>query len=150
MRTIRTYLIISLLVSVVGGLMAMSNISQATKASTSPSSIITTEVSGMNSYIQLTGHQLIIINKNHFDWTNVHLKLVSDLGAGPSLPELDKRYEVAMTLPKLPARSTFTVAAGEWGNDHPGQAQLGLSTPSHLSIQCDTPYGVCTWSGRWK
>jgi hypothetical protein len=67
----------------------------------------------MNPYIQFTGHQLVIINKNNFDWTNVQFKLVSELGADALLPELDKRHETVMMLPRLRARSTYTVTAGE-------------------------------------
>jgi signal peptidase I len=148
MSNMRTYLIISLLIALVVGLTMLSNTSQATKIGSIPSSIITAEYSGMTPYIQFTGHQLVIINKNDFDWTNVRVKLVS--GAGTPWTEPDRGDEVVMTLPRLRARSTFTVAASEWGDDRPGRAQPGISKPSQLTIHCETPYGTCAWSGRWQ
>ena len=150
MFKIRTYLSISLLISLVVGLTAISNISPATKTGSMPSHLITAEYSGMNPYIQFTGHQLVIINKNDFDWTNVQFKLISELGRDVTLPEPGKSDEVLMTLPRLRARSTYTVAAGELGDDRLWQVRPGFSKPYQLTIQCDTPHGTCAWSGRWE
>jgi hypothetical protein len=150
MFKVRTYMMISLFILLLVGLTAIFNISQATKTAGIASQITTAEYSGMNPYIQFTGHQLVIMNKNDFDWTNVQFKLVAELPARAPMPELDKSHEVVIRLPRLRARSTFTVAAGELGDDRLWQMQTGFSKPYQMTIQCNTPRGACAWSGRWE
>lgn len=150
MCKVRTFLIISLLIFFVVGLTAIFNISQATRAAGMPSPITAAEYSGMNPYVQFMGRQLVIMNKNDFDWTNVQFKLVAELSAEGAMAELDKNHELVITLPRLRARSTYTVTAGERGDDRLWEMQTGFSKPYQVTIQCDTPRGACAWSGRWE
>jgi hypothetical protein len=150
MFKVRTYVIISLLILLLVGLTAIFTISQATRTAGIPSQITTAEYSGMNPYVQFTGHQLVIMNKNDFDWTNVQFKFVAELTARAPMSELDKSHEVVIRLPRLRARSTYTVAAADLGDDRLWQMQTGFSKPYQMTIQCDTPRGACAWSGRWE
>jgi hypothetical protein len=146
----RTCLIVSLFIFFVAGLTAIFNISQAPRAAALPPPITAAEYSGMNPYIQFMGRQLVIMNKNDFDWTNVQFKLVAESTAGDTMAGLDKHHEVVISLPRLRARSTYTVTAGEQGDDRLWQMQTAFSKPYQVTIQCDTPRGACAWSGRWE
>ena len=105
---------------------------------------------GLRAFVKFTGEQIIIINNDDFDWTNVQFAIhaVPAFEAAPS--ESLPTSTLALTLPRIKARGVHTIGASQPGESTGPEGKAPTMPPFSLEIWCDTPQGRYFWAGRWE
>jgi hypothetical protein len=104
--------------------------------------------SGLRVFVKFTGHQIIIINNNAFDWTNVQVAvhtgpILHGISAGSSSGSYSTH-----ALPRIKARSVYTISPPRPAESTRSELEELGTLPFSLEIRCDTPQGRDFWAGR--
>jgi hypothetical protein len=99
---------------------------------------------GLRAFVKFTGQQIIIINNDAFDWTNVQFSV-------RAVPTFDyAASEIAHSLPRVKARGVYTIDPFWPVEANSPKGNEGTTRLLSLEIWCDTPEGKNFWAGRWQ
>ena len=100
----------------------------------------TSSIIDLNTSVNFTGEQFIIINEDNFDWTDVKLEVNSEL--------LKDGY--VLKTKKMVAGETYTVGALQFAKGDGTRLNPFIIKVLNFSIWCDTPNGQGFWYGSWE
>jgi hypothetical protein len=104
----------------------------------------------LRTFVQFTGEQILIINNNDFDWTNVQFTVRAAPIFAPIAHERPPTSPIAHTLPRFKARGVHTIGAFQSGEPTSPEWSTATMRPLSLEIWCDTPQGRTFWAGSWE
>jgi hypothetical protein len=105
---------------------------------------------GLRAFVKFTGAQIIIINNDDFDWTNVHFAVRAVPVFEPASSESPLTSPIAHTWPRIRARGVHTISAFQPVESTSPEGKTPIMRPVSLEIWCDTPQGRNFWAGRWE
>lgn len=94
----------------------------------------------LNATVHFTGTQVVVKNKDSFNWSNVKLEVNPGLVSGGYV----------LNVPTMKAGETYTVGALQFAKSDGERFNPFTHKPQKFSIWCDTPKGKGFYSGEWK
>ena len=100
----------------------------------------TSSIIDLNTSVNFTGEQFVIVNEDNFDWTDVKLEVNSGLLKGGYVLKTEK----------MVAGETYTVGALRFAKGDGTRLNPFIIKVLNFSIWCDTPNGQGFWYGSWE
>lgn len=94
----------------------------------------------LHTTVRFTGTQIVIDNKDPFDWTDVKLEINPGLVSGG----------YALDVERMKAGETYTVGALQFANSDGERFNPFTHKPQKFTVSCNTPGGRGFYYGTWK
>jgi hypothetical protein len=102
----------------------------------------------LKAYVQFTGTQFLIINKNQFDWNNVHIEINTDSSQNHHLHGTIEPNAFMLMAPTIDSGEAYPIEVTQFRRDDGTKLDPVTTRPENIKIWSDTPDGRGFWYGH--
>jgi hypothetical protein len=102
----------------------------------------------LKTYVQYTGAQFLIINKNPIDWTNVRIEINTDDSQNHRLHGTIDPNAFMLNAPTIRSGEAYPIEVTQFRRDDGTKLDPVTTRPENIKIWSDTPHGRGFWYGK--
>jgi hypothetical protein len=101
----------------------------------------------LKAYVRFTGTQLLIINKNQFNWTNVRIEIHSEISPDRHPHDTIAPGTFTLMLSVINTGEVYSVRVTQFRREDGTELEPLTTGPENIKIWSDTPHGRGFWHG---
>ena len=102
----------------------------------------------VKAYVQFTGTQFLIINKNQFDWADIHIEINTDRHQNYGLYGTIDPNAFMLMAPTIHSGEAYPIEVTQFKRGNGTKLDPVTTRPENIKIWSDTPHGRGFWYGR--